>query len=89
MNVPSIYEFKLLDELEQFEAIWEHGVELAQRTDETHLYVVYSLGDFYVERKKKNGHELWDGLRTFTNTRLLEPYLDSIDITKISSSKSD
>jgi hypothetical protein len=44
----TIYQFAMLDEMEQQEAIWE-GVHIGEREDDEHWVLLYHLGDFYVE----------------------------------------
>lgn len=83
MTPLTLYEFKFLDELEQFEAIWASGVELGKRSDATYHYTLYSLWGFYVEIKRHIEFDVWHGLQTFTTTRMLEPYLNTIDISKV------
>lgn len=79
----TLYEYNGLDELEQSEALWAFGIELGTRTDETYLYTLYSLDDFYVETKRHIEYDVLHNLRAFKTSTLLEPYLNSIDLSKI------
>lgn len=44
----TLHQFKMLDEMEQAEAIWA-GVHLNQRDDGTHTILLYKIDEFYVE----------------------------------------
>lgn len=37
----TVSQFNRLDELEQLEAVWEHGALVAEREDETHSFERY------------------------------------------------
>jgi hypothetical protein len=41
--------FKLLDEREQAETLWDKGVQLGERFDEEHHILLYQIDGFYVE----------------------------------------
>lgn len=43
----TIYQFTMLDEMEQIEAIWD-AVEGGEYQDEVYLYKCYQIDDFYV-----------------------------------------
>jgi len=76
----TLYEFKLLDEPEQIEALSNIGVLLGERKSETHRYMLYQIDGFYIELKYSLTDNSRQGIRTFTTTTLLEPYLGAIDI---------
>ena len=44
----TLYQFNLLDEMEQAEAVWS-GVQINQRDDGTHTILLYKVYDFFVE----------------------------------------
>ncbi len=46
----TLYQFNLLNEMEQMEAIWD-AVKLAEREDETFQYNLYQIDKFYVEEQ--------------------------------------
>lgn len=79
----TLYEFNALDELEQKEALWDKGVEIGRRKDATYSYVLYQIDGFYVEEKYHIEWEVMRGLRAFTTTKLLDPYLNDMDISTI------
>jgi len=74
----TLYQFNSLDEMEQIESVWNKGVLLAERSDETHNYWLYQIDSFYVELSGLKGNPGYNGLKSFLTTELLEPYLDKI-----------
>lgn len=78
----TLYQFNLLDEAEQMEAIWESAVNLAKCEDDIYRYELLQIDGFYVELKHHKEYDVFQGLRTFSTTTLLEPYLGQIEIPK-------
>ena len=78
----TLYQFNALDEGEQMEAIWKYAVHLAKREDDIHSYELLQIDNFYIELKHHKEFDSLRGLRTFTTTTPLEPYLDQIEIPK-------
>lgn len=76
----TLYQFNALDEMEQIEAIWNKGVLLAQRKDEKYEYTLYQIDSFYIELRNDPGDMGYNGMKTFSTTTLLEPYLGQIDL---------
>ena len=79
----TLYQYNSLDELEQSEVLWEHGVHIGERDDNTFRYVLYSLDSFYIELKYNRELNVINGSRSFSSTSQLEPYFPNIDITDI------
>jgi hypothetical protein len=82
----TLYEFKQLDELEQWQIVWDTE-PIAFRDDEPFHYDLYQVDAFYVEvRYTKFDDEnetqiLRTGLRSFVSTgEPLEPYLAHIKV---------
>ena len=75
----TLYQFNLLDEMEQMEAIWE-AVKLVERSDDTFHYNLYQIDDFYVEEKIHIAYDARHAFRSFKTTELLKPYLDQMNI---------
>jgi hypothetical protein len=71
----TIYQFTLLDEMEQMEAIWD-AVDVGQYEDDVYLYKCYQINDFYVETKKHKEHGVFHAIKTFRNPALLDLYLN-------------
>ena len=83
----TLYEFNMLDEMEQIEAIWANSSKLAERQDETFFFVPYQIDGFYIEEKVHKEYTVRHAFKTFssTNSGLLKPYLDNIDISQLKS----
>lgn len=81
----TVYQFNTMDEMEQIEAIWYHSTRLAEREDEPFLYILYQIDGFYVEEKVHKEHNVRHAFKTFssTNSDLLKPYLNKIDISNL------
>jgi hypothetical protein len=75
----------MMDEMEQIEAIWNKGVKLGERQDEIYKYTLYQIDSFYVEEHWHKEYDVRRALKSFssTNADLLKPYLEMIDISKI------
>lgn len=76
----TLYQFSLLDEIEQAEMLWEKGVFLMTIDDLEHNYILYQLEAFYIEVKYHKQLNVIQSLKTFKTTDLLTPYLHQIDI---------
>ena len=64
----TLYQFNMLDEQEQIEAIWYKSVKLAEREDEEHFYNLYQIDSFYVEEKFIKSDKLRVAFKTFATT---------------------
>ncbi len=73
----TLYEFNALNELEQTEALKEHGVELSNRKEGEYSVTLYQIDSFYVEVYSHNFNRRY---RSFLSTDPLEPYMNTIDI---------
>ena len=78
----TLYQFNMLDEMEQMEAIWD-AVKLGERKDDTYHYNLYQIDAFYVEEKIHIAHNVRQGFKSFKTMDLLGPYLDMIEMPKI------
>ncbi len=80
MFIKTLYEFNLLSENQQTEAVWNEGDFVADRQEDEYSILLYQLYSFYVEIKYSslaNGFLIY---RSFSNIDQLEPYLEDIDI---------
>ena len=77
MNITA---FNALEEFEQFEFVFDKGVLLLDRTDNGFSYILYQLEGFYVEIRHTLDSDAITGLRTFTSTNFLQPYLETMEI---------
>lgn len=78
----TLYDFRMLDEMEQQEAIWE-GVHIGDREDEEHKILLYQIDAFYVEVFYNKVKNMIVRHRAFANVGQLRPYTDQIDISTI------
>lgn len=81
----TLYQFNMLDEAEQLEAIWSKSTKLAEREDAGYIYIFYQIDSFYIEEKIRKEGNIRHAFKSFASTTasLLQPYLDQIDITSI------
>jgi len=77
----TLYEFNLLDEMEQAEAVWE-GVHIGEREDEEHKILLYQIDSFYVEVFYHKEYNVIRRFRSFASMEQLEPYLGKMDLSK-------
>jgi hypothetical protein len=61
----TLYPFNLLDEMEQHEALWEHGVMVGDKVEDVHRVVLYQLDSFYVELYYHVEYNVLRKLRSF------------------------
>lgn len=77
----TLYQFNALDDIEQAEAIWEHGVLLRSRDEGDYRYILYQIDSFYVELHYHMQQNAIEKARVFANPDHLQPYLDEMTIT--------
>ena len=75
----TLYQFKLLDKMEQIEAVWDSPL-LATIEDDDFIYDLHQIHSFYAEVKYRKPGRTLNGMKTFKNPDLLNPYLDKIKI---------
>lgn len=64
----TLYNYKLLNEQEQAEDLWDKGVHLGERTDGEHRILLYQINGFYVEVFYHMGYDTIKRLHSFKNT---------------------
>lgn len=69
----TIYQFTMLDEMEQQEAIWE-GKPMGTREDNEHKILLYKIDSFYVEVYYHKEYNVIRKFHPFDDSRLLAPY---------------
>lgn len=81
----TLYQFNMLDEAEQLEAIWDKSTKLAEREDAEFLYILYQIESFYIEEKIQKEGNLRRAFKSFASTTssTLQPYLDQIDLSRL------
>lgn len=70
-----MYQFKMLDEMEQIEAFWDAVLVGSYSSQDGFTYECRQIDDFYVEYKKRDGHYV--EMKTFRNPELLNLYFDN------------
>lgn len=72
----TLYQFRLLDEMEQTEALWD-AVHLMDRIEGEFQYELYQRDGFYIELKRHREQGVLHGIRPFKSTTPLDAYLNS------------
>jgi hypothetical protein len=78
----TLFEFRMLDENEKQEAIF-NGVQIAERTDDEHWILLYQLDNLYVEVYYHQEKKVIVKYTPFKASQRLSPYLRQIDISAI------
>lgn len=73
-------EFNTLQELDQVDAAWKKGVQLAERSEGFHTVTLYQLDGFYIEVTRHTHFNVIIKVASFRDTVHLEPYLKEINI---------
>ncbi len=83
LHTITLYEFNSFTKKEKAEALCEYAVYLSERPDSMFRIALYQVHNFYVEVKYYKRKNSIVEFQLFTNTRLLEPYLQQIDISSL------
>lgn len=78
----TLYDFIKMKESDQAEAVWQ-GVFIENRETKEYRILLYAIDEFYVEVFYDNITNEIKRFRPFTTLKLLEPYLDKIDMNGI------
>lgn len=73
----TLYQFNLLNEMEQKEAIWE-GVHIADREEGEYKILLHQINAFYVEVYYHAEDNVIKRYRSFSSIEQLAPYLERI-----------
>jgi hypothetical protein len=76
----TLYQYILLDDVEQANTLWEHGVMIAERREAAIRYLLYQIDKFYVEVRYNTIQNQIHSLTPFESTNRLAPYLELMDI---------
>lgn len=80
----TLFNYSELNEVEQHELLWDHGVMIGDRTDTEHNNIIlYQMFSFYVELYYSPDYNVLKRLRSFSRLELLDPYIEQIDISDI------
>ena len=76
-------EFVILTEDERISVLWREAQIVAERSDRDHNIFLYQVYSFYIEVwYSKNLMNIYN-LKSFSDTDLLEPYLEDINISSL------
>jgi hypothetical protein len=73
-------EFTKLTDDQKYEVLLTEAIRIAERSFGLYKYYLYQLHSFYVESRYHTMQLDIHGLRAFSSTKTLEPYLKQIDI---------
>lgn len=76
-------DFKILQPDEQMDIIEKKGAFLDHRTSGSYSIALFQIDGFYVELFFHVIKLIYKKIRIFENTTLLDPYINSIDITDL------
>ena len=73
-------QYSKLSSTEQESLLWSCGVEIASRDEDMYSFMLYQLDGFYIEVQYSRSLELIIGILCFESTKLLDPYLEQMEI---------
>ena len=75
--------FTLLDEKEQAQVLIDKGVFIAERIYRDFSIFLYQVDHFYVEIYHNLRYNVIQGMESFEDEEMLQPYLESIDLSTL------
>lgn len=79
----NLYEYRQLNAFEQANALWDLGKFMAHRNDDLNDYILYEIGDFFVEVTYSNLENKILTFKPFKTMRLLEQYWNQVSISDV------
>ena len=79
----TLYDYSELNEVEQQDVLWDHGVMVDARNDGDHNIILYQMFSFYVELYYNSDYNLLKKLRSFSRMECLDVYLQQVDLSEI------
>ena len=79
----TLYQFNDLDEAEQHEAIWDHGVMIGDKIEGEHKIILYQIFSFYVELYYHIEYNVLRRLKSFSNTECLDAYIKDFNLNSL------
>ena len=79
----TLYDYSELNEVEQQDVLWDHGVMVGDRSDGDHNIILYQMFSFYVELYYNSDYNLLKKLRSFSRMECLDVYLQQVDLSEI------
>ncbi len=74
------FKFNSIEEVEQHRKTWEKGILIAERKNRFYTIYLYQVNSFYIEVYRHSHFNVITKVKRFTNTSLLQPYLQNISI---------
>jgi hypothetical protein len=79
----TLSEYNQLNPSEQFEALYDHGIHIADRADDQYCIILFQLDSFYIELYFHIEQNELKKLRCFSNIDFIKPYLEEIDLSEL------
>jgi len=79
----TLFYYNELNDREQHEVLWEHGIHIGGRIDGEHKIILYQIFSFYVELYYNPDYDVLKRLRSFSRLEFLDPYIEQLDISEI------
>lgn len=79
----TLYQFNVLDQLEQWEAFLKDAVLVGNRIEAGFKIELYQIFDFYIELFYHIENDVLHRLRTFSNIELLDSYLSQFTLDEL------
>jgi hypothetical protein len=79
----TLNQFRLMDENEQLNFIWNSYEPVAERRDSYYRILLYQIDNFYIEVYHHSHFNVMIKLESFEDTSLLEPYFENISLANL------
>jgi hypothetical protein len=79
----TIYDYNGLNQVEQFEILYNYGVHISDRADDDYCIILFQLHSFYVELYFNIQENALKKFVCFANVDFVEPYLQQIDLSDL------
>lgn len=76
-------EYNYLNQIEQFDALYHHGIHISDRADQEHCIILFQLHNFYVELYFHIEQNALKKIKSFSNVDFISPYLEQIDLSEL------
>lgn len=79
----TLYEYNQLNESEQYETVWNHGVVVGNRINGKHRIILYQIFSFYVEFHYHIECNELIRLTGFSDIENLDVYIQKLELSNI------
>lgn len=79
----TLCEYYHLNQTEQFETLYDHGIHISDRADSEYCIILFQLDNFYVELYFHIEDNVLKKLISFSNIDYIAPYLEQIDLSEL------